>query len=199
MCLEPTSTRTHDGDTAARETQNASDQVEHPLSHSVGVESDRPNHETFATEPLQTQPLTSTDRSTSHNPPVPDMPSVSGIECQSNSQHQSDQTPTATLEQSVIPNSAVSQTLASSAQNSAVDTHVHGSQTNISGSRTASINPANGSHTIQVTPPVVPRLPSHLTQDPLQHELERLRKEINDTIKTHEDRVSFLLTYLLLW
>ena len=103
------------------------------------------------------------------------------------SSFQNAQTPTQLVESSVeLLNQAVSQSVTHLAVHQPIDTLAGGSDT-----RTTPIISGLSNRPIQTAPPVPLRMPLPLHSDPLQNELERIRKEIDQTIKIHEDTVRF--------
>ncbi|KAJ9698071.1 hypothetical protein PVL29_007263 [Vitis rotundifolia] len=99
------------------------------------------------------------------------------------SSFQNAQTPTQLVDSSVeLLNQAVSQSMTHLPVHQPIDTLAGGSDT-----RTTPIIPGLSNRPIQTAPPVPLRMPLPLHSDPLQNELERIRKEIDQTIKIHED------------
>lgn len=109
------------------------------------------------------------------------------------SSFQNAQTRIQLVENSVeLLNQAVSQSITHSGMHQQIDTLAGGSDT-----RTTPIVPGLSNRPVQTAPPVPLRIPQPMHSDPLQNELERIRKEIDQTVKIHDDTVSFL-TYLFL-
>ncbi|KAK0583701.1 hypothetical protein LWI29_001666 [Acer saccharum] len=191
-CSDPiTLTGMQDGVAAVSGMQIDTRQVEPPLSHSFdAVASDQSNHGAQATEPLaQPQLLTSIDSPSGHNPSG--LPSVSGIEHQPSNGHianQITQAPTVIVEHSVeLSDLAVSQSIASFVPNPPIDIPIDGLGTNTCDPRMASVTPVYSNHTVPNVHPGASQFSLPLYRDPLQKELDRLRKEIEESVKTHEE------------
>ncbi|KAL5831110.1 hypothetical protein ACOSQ4_016464 [Xanthoceras sorbifolium] len=192
-CPEPiTLTGMRDGDAVVSGMQIHTRQVEPPLSHSFdAVASDQSYHGAQATEPLaQLQLLTSIDSPSGLNPSG--LPSVSGVGHQPRNGHyianQIAQAPTVMVENHVeLSDLAVLQPVASSVPNPSVDIPVDGLGINIGDPRTASVTPRYSNHTVQNAHPGASQFSLPLYRDPLQKELDRLRKETEETIKTQEE------------
>ncbi|XP_048234499.1 helicase protein MOM1 isoform X4 [Ricinus communis] len=81
---------------------------------------------------------------------------------------------------------AISQHGTHTTQHLPADIPVHGSGTHVSDTRTLPISSGVNNYTVQTVPPVrVPPLPFY--HDPLQVELERLRKEAEQIVNAHEN------------
>ncbi|EEF32941.1 mom(plant), putative [Ricinus communis] len=81
---------------------------------------------------------------------------------------------------------AISQHGTHTTQHLPADIPVHGSGTHVSDTRTLPISSGVNNYTVQTVPPVrVPPLPFY--HDPLQVELERLRKEADQIVNAHEN------------
>ncbi|TXG58175.1 hypothetical protein EZV62_016004 [Acer yangbiense] len=191
-CSDPiTLTGMRDGDAAVSGMQIDTRQVEPLLSHSFdAVASDQSNHGAQATEPLaQPQLLISIDSPSGHNPSG--LPSVSGIEHQPSNGHianQIAQAPTVMVEHHVeLSDLAVSQSIASFVPNPPIDIPIDGLGTNTCDPRMASVTPGYGNHTVPNVHPGASQFSLPLYRDPLQKELDRLRKETEESVKTHEE------------
>ncbi|XP_059430737.1 helicase protein MOM1 isoform X2 [Corylus avellana] len=68
-----------------------------------------------------------------------------------------------------------------------IDEPIGGLRTQLSDTRSMPIATEFSNRPIQTAPPVASRMPMILYPDPLQNELERIRKETDHTIKIHED------------
>ncbi|KAK9280673.1 hypothetical protein L1049_014371 [Liquidambar formosana] len=154
--------------------------------------SSQSNHEALIIEPAvqlevsQCPDLPSSDHS------LPDLPSASGIDHQSNSEghisSQNAQTPTPLADNlAEVPNQALSQPLTRVQLNPQIDTPVGGFESRLSDTRTMPIVSDFNNRPIQTASTVASRMPLHMHPDPLQNELERIRKEMDQTMKIHED------------
>ncbi|KAK3226957.1 hypothetical protein Dsin_006819 [Dipteronia sinensis] len=191
-CSDPiTLTGMRDGDAAASGMQIDTRQFEPLLSHSFdALASDQSNHGAQATEPLAPpQLLTSIDSPSGHNPSG--LLSVSGIEHQPSNGHianQIAQAPTVMVEHHVeLSDLGVSQSVASFVPNPPIDIPIDGLGTNTCDPRMASVTPGYSNHTIQNVHPGASQFSLPLYRDPLQKELDRLRKETEESVKTHEE------------
>ena len=126
-----------------------------------------------------------------HNSEIPTQLVEESVEhpCrQGGSSFQNAHTPIQQVESSVeLVNQAGSPSVTHSVVHQQIDTVAGGSDT-----RTTPNIMGLSNRLIQTAPPVPLRMPLHLHSDPLQNELERIRKEIDQTVKIHEDTVSFL-------
>ncbi|KAG6678574.1 hypothetical protein I3842_14G087500 [Carya illinoinensis] len=195
-CTPPsTSAHTPIRDTLANEMQNTSQEVEPSGSHRVDAgPSNQLNHEAPAIEPVQQiQLLSSADSYSGNN--TCDLLSDGGVEHQLNFEgHTSNQlTQTPQLGENLIefPDQAVMQPSTSLALLLPIEAPVSGLGTHFSDTRTMPIATDISNPPIQTAPPMASRMPMHFYPDPLQTELERIRKETDQFIKIHEDTVSF--------
>lgn len=78
-----------------------------------------------------------------------------------------------------------------------IDAPIVGLGTHFSETRSMPIATEFSNRPVQTAPPVASRMPMLLYPDPLQNELERIRKETDQIIKIREDTVSFQFTWLL--
>ncbi|XP_035545868.1 helicase protein MOM1-like isoform X2 [Juglans regia] len=192
-CTPPsTSAHTPIGDTLANEMQNTSQEVEPSGSHRVDAgPSNQLNHEAPAIEPVQQiQLLSSADSHSGNN--TSDLLSDGGVEHQLNfeghTSNQLTQTPTQLGENLIdFPDQAVMQPSTSYALLLPIEAPVSGSGTHFSDTRTMPIATDIINPPIQPAPPVASRMPMFFYPDPLQTELERIRKETDQFIKIHED------------
>ncbi|KAG6629446.1 hypothetical protein CIPAW_14G085200 [Carya illinoinensis] len=191
-CTPPsTSAHTPIRDTLANEMQNTSQEVEPSGSHRVDAgPSNQLNHEAPAIEPVQQiQLLSSADSYSGNN--TCDLLSDGGVEHQLNFEgHTSNQlTQTPQLGENLIefPDQAVMQPSTSLALLLPIEAPVSGLGTHFSDTRTMPIATDISNPPIQTAPPMASRMPMHFYPDPLQTELERIRKETDQFIKIHED------------
>lgn len=187
VCFEPiASTGVQDGEATASEIQTAL-QVEPPLPHPVDVAaSSQSIHGAVGIEPV-----------------VSGTREVSGVGHQPGSQNcfvnQFAPSPIALVESQVEhSNQALSEIVTSSALNPATDASADGLRENFVDTGTAAIFSGYNNRAVQNSAPVASRLPPHMISDPLQNELERLHKSADEAIRSHEENVSLLFTYLLL-
>lgn len=172
------------GDTPASDKQNASQEIGCSVSQTVeAAPSNQSDLEapTFETA-VQIQLLPSSSSPSGLN--LLDEPSVTEIECQPSSRdhtlNQVSQAPVLPVEDPAgLSNQGVLQSVTSFPLHPPVDVPSGGV----------------GMHVIDTRTTL--RVPPNLSADPLQIELERLRKEIDDTVRIYEERVSFQCTKFL--
>lgn len=152
------------------------------------------NHEAPAIESVQQiQLLSSADSHSGNN--TSDLLSDGGVEHQLNfeghTSNQLTQIPTQLGENLIeFPDQAVMQP-STYALLLPIEAPVSGLGTHFSDTRTMPIATDISNSPIQTAPPVASRMPMFFYPDPLQTELERIRKETDQFIKIHEDTVSF--------
>lgn len=165
------------GDACGSDKQNASEDIGCSLSQTVEAEpsncsdQERPTFDTA----MQIQP--SSCSPSGHS--LLDESSVAEIECQPSSGGQTStqvsQAPVLPVQDSAeLSNPGVLQSVTSFPLHPSIDMSAAGVGMHISDTRM--------------------RVPPHHSADPLQIELDRLRREIDDTVKIYEERVSFKLT-----
>ncbi|KAL9413159.1 hypothetical protein AB3S75_041764 [Citrus x aurantiifolia] len=176
VCFEPiASTGVQDGEATASEIQTAL-QVEPPLPHPVDVAaSSQSIHEAVGIDPV-----------------VSGTREVSGVGHQPGSQNcfvnQFAPSPIALVESQVEhSNQALSEIVTSSALNPATDASADGLRANFVDTGTAVMISGYNNRAVQNSAPVASRLPPHMISDPLQNELERLRKSADEAIRSHEE------------
>ncbi|XP_031285187.1 helicase protein MOM1 [Pistacia vera] len=172
ICSEViTSTIIQNGDAAAGEMQIPSQSL--PVDN---VASDPSSHEAPASEPVaQMQVLPSIDVLSGHNPP--DFPSASRVGAHPSSDHCITNQSAQAQNDVELPNQAVLQPSAGFAPSP-----TDGLGTNECDTNTASVPSGHSNRTVPNAAPV-----TYLYHDPLQKELERICRDKDKTVKTHEE------------
>jgi hypothetical protein len=186
------------GDELANEMRNSFQQVEPSVSHhDDAVPSNQLNDEAPRIEPvMQIQPLSSADSPSGNNEYF--LPSAGGVEhrlsVEGYTSNQIAQTSTELVDNIVeISDQAVLQRATSCTLHLSVAATISGLGAHFQGTMTIPSTSEITNHPTQTSPPVAYCLPMLSYPDPLQIELERIRKETDQTIKVHEDTVGFPL------
>lgn len=169
----------------ASEMQNACQAVENPTPESVAaVASNLSNHELQDIEPVVQQPLLPSSNAPEHS--TPELSSVGGVEFQPSIEDRTfnhvAHAPVQLVEnlcnlsnQTVLP---------------PVTCSTNGFALPFSEARAAPVTSAFNSHPMNPAQGAS-RMPMPVCPDPLQNELERLTKQTDHILKSHEDTVSF--------
>lgn len=184
VCFEPiTSTGVQDGEATASEIQIAL-QVEPPLPHPVdAAASNQSNHGAAGIEHVVSGPREPVVSGVGHLP--------SSQNCFAN---QFTPSPIVGENRAELSNQAPSELVTSSALNPPTDASGDGLGANFVDVRTAAMISGYNNRAVQNSAPVASRMPPHMIPDPLQNELERLRKSGDEAARSHEENVSFLFT-----
>ena len=186
-------------DVVNSETQNASQVVEtSPSNGAIDVTCNVSNPDTPVAELREQMQQLRSAESTS-NLSSPDLPSLIAIEHQPSNEgrtaNQISQAPRQPVAHHIeLSNQDVLQPL-----HSPIDGTTGGLVRQASETRTASAPSVSSGLPLQTVPAVSSRMPLPLYHDPLQNEMERIRKETDQTIKVHEDTVSVLFTCLFIY
>ncbi|XP_021279332.1 helicase protein MOM1-like isoform X1 [Herrania umbratica] len=174
-------------DVVNSETQTASQVAETSSPNAtIDVRCNEPNPDTTVLELSKRTQVMRSGESTSYLSP-PNLPSVSAIEHQSNNEGQTANQISQALRQSVANHIELSNQDVLQPLHSPIDGTIGGLVRQASETRTASLPPVSSGLPVQTAPAVSSRMPLPLYNDPLQNEMERIRKETDQTIKIHED------------
>ncbi|KAJ7981020.1 helicase protein MOM1-like [Quillaja saponaria] len=186
--LQATSTGVIDGDATAIEIHSSSEHVELASCPVNAVRSDRSSHKTMVMAPVeQTQLLPSTE-SIHSSQDLSNSPSGTGIEHQPSSAEDISnhiaRIPVQTVE---VSNQSVAQSVSNSEHYPGNTAPANGLGTLLADTRTVSNTSQFNNRPLQNASQVASRMPLASHYDPLHIELERIRKETDQTIKNHED------------
>ncbi|XP_062172135.1 helicase protein MOM1 [Alnus glutinosa] len=181
--LPSTSAGSPVGGAPVTDMQNTSQQVEPLVSHQNDAVLSR-------IEPVMQIQLPSTDSHSGNS--ASDLHSAGRVEhlpiFEGHTSSQFAQIPMQLVENPVeLSEQAVLQPSTSYALHLPIDAPIGGLGTHFSDTRSMPIATEFSNRPVQTAPPVASRVPMLLYPDPLQNELERIRKETDQTIKIHED------------
>ncbi|XP_034218398.1 helicase protein MOM1-like isoform X3 [Prunus dulcis] len=180
--LLETSTAVQESDAEAREKQNTCQPIENLAPESVPVvSSNLSNHEMPDIEPVVQQPLLPSSNTPDHS--APELSSAGGVEIQPSPENrtfnQVAHAPMPLVENLLdISNHTVSRSVAWSTSGFGLP---------FSDTRATPVTSALNSRPINAAPQGASRTPLPVYHDPLQNELERLNKQTDHIVKSHED------------
>ncbi|XP_016651691.1 PREDICTED: helicase protein MOM1-like isoform X3 [Prunus mume] len=180
--LLETSTAVQEGDAEPREKQNTCQPIENLAPESVPVvSSNLSNHEMPDIEPVVQQPLLPSSNTPDHS--APELSSAGGVEIQPSPENrtfnQGAHAPMPLVENLLdLSNQTVSRSVAWSTSGFGMP---------FSDTRTTPVSSALNSRSINAAPQGASRTPLPVYHDPLQNELERLNKQTDHIVKSHED------------
>lgn len=184
--LLETSTAVQERDAEAREKQNTCQPIENLAPESVPVvSSNLSNHEMPDIEPVVQQLLLPSSNTPDHS--APELSSAGGVEIQPSPENrtfnQVAHAPMPLVENLLdLSNHTVSRSVAWSTSGFGLP---------FSDTRATPVTSALNSRPINAAPQGASRTPLPVYHDPLQNELERLNKQTDHIVKSHEDTVSF--------